>query len=232
MGKCANNYAEPPQNHDKEIISPIEKESPTQARDPPLTPLQPKSLNHHEPETSPQEKTKSTFLKPSDQSEKSPDTSYQITNTNNLQTSKKAGITIPENPKPKTKHTNEPFSPIQMLNRFEALLRPNKPKSTTSSSQSSSSGSGPLFPPGFEDTIPAQIKTEKENKRKRKLEKKKKLKMQSSKGSLLASLPSCTHAAPKGIKVDDVLELANTLGFSFQGSPLDLRKRIENVLQN
>lgn len=73
----------------------------------------------------------------------------------------------------------QPLSPIMIHNKYEPLLRNCKPKSS-SSTLGSSSCSGPLFPPGFEDRIPNHTKLAQVQKRKKKIEKKRKLKLASS----------------------------------------------------
>ena len=138
-------------------------------------------------------------------------------------------------PKQKNQTQNHPkptHSPIQLTNKFELLLKNrNKTNSTSSSSLGSSSGSGPLFPPGFEHTIPAQHKIEKERKRKKKLAKKRRLKS-------LNHLNQATHSSPisdqgvKVIMVDDVIEMAEHMGLTFNGSEEELRKRIAVVLKD
>lgn len=85
-----------------------------------------------------------------------------------------------KSPEPFPNTQNNHLSPIKLSNPFGPLLRPNKSLITSTTTLGSSSCSGPLFPPGFENTLPAQIKREREKKRKRKLEKKRSLKKSSS----------------------------------------------------
>lgn len=69
---------------------------------------------------------------------------------------------IQDSPKKPPIPPNTQVSPIHLHNKFGPLLRPNKLKSSSTSTLGSSSCSGPLFPPGFEDSIPIQTKIEKE----------------------------------------------------------------------
>lgn len=136
-------------------------------------------------------------------------------------------------PKQNEPSPKSPPSPIQLENKFGPLLRPTKSKSSSSSSSNfgSSSDSGPLFPPGFEDYIPAQEKLDKERKRKRKLEKKKKLKHFASNSQQATSptSPISHHHIPNSIHVEDVISMASNMGLVFDGPEFELRKRIENV---
>ena len=119
--------------------------------------------------------------------------------------------------------------PIGICNRFGPLIKPSKSLSTSSGTMTTSSCSGPLFPPGFEDKIPTQLKMAQMNKRRKKLDKKKRLKLLSQNCSQPSSPTSskCFGA----ISVDSILEMANILGLSYEGSPCELRKRIQDILQ-
>nr|CCA66187.1 hypothetical protein [Beta vulgaris subsp. vulgaris] len=107
---------------------------------------------------------------------------------------------------------------------------PNPPKQNHSSSGTidSSSGSGPLFPPGFEDRVPSHIKIAQLEKRKKKLEKKKRLKFNAQSKMTATPPPKQLYGA---IAVDDVIELASLLGLSFDGQLSELRRRIQVILQ-
>lgn len=124
--------------------------------------------------------------------------------------------------------SNNLFSPIQINNKFDPLSRPNKTKSSSISTLGSSSCSGPLFPPGFEDSIPTQTKIEKEKKRRRKMEKRNKMRNQMSENQIIA-----TKSPPKksnSIHIDDVISMAESIGLTFNGTTGELRKRIGSVL--
>lgn len=59
------------------------------------------------------------------------------------------------------------YSPIKTSNTFGPLLKPNKPKASSSSILGSSSCSRPLFPPRFENTIPTYKKRAGKKKKKK-----------------------------------------------------------------
>lgn len=63
---------------------------------------------------------------------------------------------------------------IPTFNKFAPLIRNQKSTSSSSMNMDSSSCSGPIFPPGFENNIPPHTKLAQLRKRKKKLEKKKK----------------------------------------------------------
>lgn len=128
-----------------------------------------------------------------------------------------------------SKHTN---SPIQISNMFGPLLRPGNSKSSSTITSGSTSCSGPLFPPGFEDTIPAQHKFEKEQKRKKKMEKKRKLKQSSSSANNNTNSPDSHQTTTHIIRVDDVINMASQLGLFFDGPISELRSRIDRILRN
>nr|CCA65973.1 hypothetical protein [Beta vulgaris subsp. vulgaris] len=135
-----------------------------------------------------------------------------------------------ESPKIQPNDQNKQITPIKISNPFGPLMRPNKSSTTSTTTLGSSSSSGPLFPPGFEDTIPAQIKLEREKKRKKKMEKRRRLKKASS-ASKRNMKPSSNLHLPMGVQVDDVIGIAKILGLSFKGPESELKKRIENILQ-
>ena len=129
---------------------------------------------------------------------------------------------------PELEPRNLSLSPIKICNKFGPLTRP--PKYQNSSSDTNrSSCSGPLFPPGFENTIPAHFKSIQVEKRRRKLEKKKKLKLLSSNAKPMNPSPM---RDPKinMISTDDVIDMAKTLGLVFNGSSSELRSRIDKLL--
>ena len=123
------------------------------------------------------------------------------------------------------------FSPIKTSNTFGPLIRPNKTKTNSSSTLGSSSCSGPLFPPGFEDNIPNHTKEEQKKKRMRKLEKKRKLRQASSYAQSSCSPSSLMHL-PNTIQINDVIQMANTLGLTFHGPHAELERRIGVILSN
>lgn len=73
---------------------------------------------------------------------------------------------------------NLSLSPLPTQNKFSTLMRPNKPKSASTSTIGSSSCSGPLFPPGFEDQIPIHTKTTQIKKKKKKIGEEEKIEAQ------------------------------------------------------
>lgn len=85
-----------------------------------------------------------------------------------------------------------------------------------------------LFPLGFEESIPAHLKSVHEEKR-RKLEKKKKLKLLFT---CCKALPpsSHEHSGNDALNTDDIIEMACTLGLSFNGTKSELRHRTEKIL--
>lgn len=137
----------------------------------------------------------------------------------------KSGLLLgcPQNP------VAQPKSPpklIQTSNRFYPLLRPNNREN------SSSFSSGPLFPPGFEDEIPLTRKLAHEKKRLKKLKKKKHQRLRTS----LSGPPHESTTAvpishmPPSLSIDSILELAEKLELSYQGSPSTLKKKIQEIL--
>lgn len=87
-----------------------------------------------------------------------------------------------------------------------------------------------MFPPGFENSIPAHVRCEKERKRREKLEKKRKLKEEASRKHAAAGKTSMISV--NSIQVDDVIKMANDMGLSFKGPEAELKARIEEVLHN
>lgn len=126
---------------------------------------------------------------------------------------------------PHSSPPTSPLSPIHLTNRFKALVRP------SSSMSSSSSLSGPLFPPGFENDIPLTIKAIHKKKREKKIQKKKKppflpLPNQSSPSLTRALIPSSSENS-----VSSILEVGKKLGMRFNGPETILEERIESILQ-
>ena len=119
-------------------------------------------------------------------------------------------------------------SPIQLQNKFGPLQKSKKTISSSVSSMGSSSCSGPLFPPGFEQTIPIHIRIEKEKKRRRKMEKSK-MKKEVAETQKAGSCSLHSYNASI-IHIDDVIKMAKTIGLTFNGPVAELRKRIELVL--
>lgn len=121
----------------------------------------PKKPNHHTPEKAAKKGTEFVIESPDGIRWQSP-TKIQLTH-NETPTKKKhvsrspIHISPKKSPKPPKSH----LSPIQLNNKFGPLLRSNKKNSSFISTMGSSSYSGPLFPPGFEDAIPAHTKIEK-----------------------------------------------------------------------
>lgn len=120
-------------------------------------------------------------------------------------------------------------SPIKVHNKFGPLLRQSSKPNSSSGTIESNSCSGPLFPPGFEENIPAHFRTAQEEKRRKKMEKKKKIKGVSARSSTEQSQFQLNLEAG-GINVDDVIEMADILGLVFNGPISELRSRIELIL--
>ena len=126
---------------------------------------------------------------------------------------------------------NHPPSPLTTNNKFGPLMRPTWPNVSSTSTLGSSSCSGPLFPPGFEDRIPNHTKLIQTQKRKRKLEKKRKLRIMSN-SNQASSAPSITNNGLKIIHPDDIIAMANILGLTYKGPISELKERIELILEN
>lgn len=108
-----------------------------------------------------------------------PQTTSQSKNQKNPLQTKPPIIPSPTKPNSSLNQTWSPTkihksSPILIHNKYEPLQRQLKPKSS-SSTLGSSSCSGPLFPPGFEDCIPNHTKEVEQEKRWKKMGKKKKI---------------------------------------------------------
>ena len=120
-------------------------------------------------------------------------------------------------------------SPISISNRFGALLRPNN------TSKSSSFSSGPLFPPGFEDEIPLNIRVSHAIKKAKKKKDRKALNRQKNLESLNPKSPEPTLSSPSSpsitLSASDILSLAEKIGLSFDGPMETLLLRIENILK-
>lgn len=138
----------------------------------------------------------------------------------------------PKNTKIQSTATLKTQPPITIIthNKYGPLIRPAKSRSS-STIQSSSSSSGPLFPPGFEKFIPNHIKSAQIEKRKRRLEKKMKMKLASSIPKPSQPPPTNLHL-PNSIQADDVINMANTLGLVYEGPMSELRERIDAILAN
>lgn len=120
-------------------------------------------------------------------------------------------------------HATSPLSPIPIHNKYGPLIRPKNP------SISSSSSSGPLFPLGFESSIPTPIKNA-HSKKKNKIPKSSQPNSSpSTKGpSQLPSLPHHNHTFQ--ISAGDVLKFADELGLVYPGTRSELEKRINLIL--
>lgn len=124
---------------------------------------------------------------------------------------------------------NLTLSPIPTRNKFGPLLRPTKPNSTSTSTIGSSTCSGPLFPPGFEDQIPIHTKATQIKKRKRKMEKKKRLKLIASRNKETSPMHTSSNCF-NSIEPDDVITMAKALGLSYKGPISELKEKIEAIL--
>ena len=140
--------------------------------------------------------------------------------------------------KTNTPSKTKPTSSAHKINSLKQLDKNNGPAPKTSIPipSSSSSLSGPLFPPGFENFIPLSVKEARQKKRARKL--KRKAKKQKAIALSLQKQTSKQHNPPEQdlnfarITSKDVLDLANTIGFAFDGPVEDLLARIDEVLLN
>lgn len=120
-------------------------------------------------------------------------------------------------------------SPPPISNRFGPLIRPNNP-----SSSSGSSFLGPIYPPGFEQTISPQKKQIHERKRKRRLLKKR-LKARknnklttSSPKSLENSQDQPSHSYH--ISAEDTMQIASKIGVSYSGSSAQFKMQIQSII--
>lgn len=182
---------------------------------------------------------------------------YKLTNQQNHPTPKKfsqhilnpptmANSPIKNSPKKSPKQKKPSFSPkksilvspkksttiplIPIANNFGPLSRAKIP------SPLSSFDSGPLFPPGFEENIPNQVKTAHEKRRKKKI-KKKQLRNQKSLNQTSSnhiSSPSSSTSNKKtaisSITPEDILDFGKKIGLIYNGSQEDLRNRIQSIL--
>lgn len=132
---------------------------------------------------------------------------------------------------------NKPLSPpskpkliFQVFNKFGPRLRNSKNSSSSSVTLGSSSESSPLFLPVFENNIPNQTQLAQLEKRKKKQEKeKKRLKLIAAMDQYMGSEDQPVHSLGS-IKVDDIIEMADSLGLTFSGPKSELRKRIQSIL--
>ena len=114
---------------------------------------------------------------------------------------------------------NPPLSPtIPTFNHFGPLIKPKKPTISTSTS------SGPTFPPGFESSIPTPIKIAHS--------KKKKEMNQATNESCPKSLPPSSSPLKQKIQITaaDILLFADELGLVYHGPRMELEKRINTIL--
>lgn len=121
-------------------------------------------------------------------------------------------------------HNQPSPSPIPLTNRFKSLLRPK------TSNSSSSSLSGPIYPPGFEPKIPFNIIRINDTKKKKKKQKKKHpdlllLKPNQSK------LPPIASTSLEEISTSSIMVLAEKLQLQFDGPASDLEARIDEILR-
>ena len=145
--------------------------------------------------------------------------------------SKQAQYLLPVSPNPKpTPCSSQVKNTFPIYNKFGALSRKPKTASSSSVTMDSSTCSGPIFPPGFEDNIPPPIKLAQLRKRKKKLEKKRKHRITSSSG--LKIVPSVNQVCNMGsVMVEDIIKMADLLGLSFNGPTDELRHRIQLILK-
>lgn len=119
--------------------------------------------------------------------------------------------------------TSSPNPVLALTNKYHPLLRPS-PNNSSSSSQS-----GPIYPPGFENTIPNNIKKIHERKRVKKILKKRK------KASLECSIPApAPTISPTNVSIEisatSTLKIAKKLDFQFSGTTNQLESRIDQIL--
>ena len=94
----------------------------------------------------------------------------------------------------------------------------------------STSLTGPLFPPGFEDKIPNHIKIIQERKRNKKLQKKKRLRSSSAYGRSSSKSLNTKEVLTTTIQVEDVIGMANLLGLTFDGPAEVFKERVAAIL--
>lgn len=137
-------------------------------------------------------------------------------------------------PQAQSHTSNSPPPQIQVSNRFEPL----KKHASKQLSTSSSTVSGPTFPPGFEPFIPNPMKLAHEAKRKKKLRKKKqkpkiipKPAPQQNVKNLKTKPRKRLFMDAASITPDDVLLFAEKIGLAYAGSPAELRDKVEVILE-
>lgn len=114
--------------------------------------------------------------------------------------------------------TEKMTSPLPLQNKYAPLRKPK------ANSISSTSISGPLFPPGFENLIPSPTKKAFTKKREKKHQKKKEKTKSKSSPPLLPS----TRQFP--ISALEVLQFADEVGLMFDGPRYELENRIKQIL--
>lgn len=120
-------------------------------------------------------------------------------------------------PEPKT----SPNPPIPISNKFWHLIKQKKPTPPSSTS------SGPIFPPGFEDTIPYNVKKIHLTKRMKKTKKK----ASRVKSDVKNQLPPPKSTPPKhNITASETLELATILEMDLNGPTSILESCIDSIL--
>nr|CCA66152.1 hypothetical protein [Beta vulgaris subsp. vulgaris] len=145
--------------------------------------------------------------------------------------SRKKPIQSPIHSQPIRNTSNEPLAfspspPLNISNRFRSLIRPSPVTSN------SSSLSGPMYPPGFENLIPVSTKTAHEKKRSRKLLKKKLKLIDPKLPRPKSPQPNASTNFSLEISSSSTLAIAKKLDFQFQGSEHQLEEHIERILQN
>lgn len=135
----------------------------------------------------------------------------------------------------KPSNLSRALSPTQTSNKFGPLRKTN-----ASSSSSTSSLSGPFFPPGFEQAIAPPIRKAHARKRLRRLLRKKLNKPQNPKSipalpsSPLANHPPLTqpqqpHSSSQ-ISSGNIMKLAEEFGLTYEGSPSTLKRKIDEII--
>lgn len=117
------------------------------------------------------------------------------------------------------------LSPINIQNRFGPLVKPK------TKSYSSTTTSGPLFPPGFENLIPIPIK--KAHTKKKQKQKKQETPSLNPNQMNSSAPPDHPNTHTKGqlkITPSVILKFADEIGLEFNGPRSELEYRINRIL--
>lgn len=138
-------------------------------------------------------------------------------------------ITNPSLPNPTM--TSQPI-PLSLSNFHDKNMFGPLQKPSGLSSSNSSSLSGPLFPPGFEEAIPPSTKTFYENRRKRKNQRKISRQYTNRVKFLQPSQDSNQKSSPHHIELssNDVMKFAEKVALLYPGPKVELQKKIDDIL--